>query len=66
VVAIDFVGYGPYSKRVSAQEGQTLTEASHRLRRPQRYVRVACLDAQGRWAWSNPITLDEILVSLNN
>jgi hypothetical protein len=59
VVAIDFVGSGPFSRRVQAPDGQFLTEASYRLREPQQYVRVACQDAQGHWAWTNPVFLDE-------
>ena len=54
-VAIDFIGNGPYSRRVAAPPGETLTEASYRLKDRQRYVRVACQDSQGDWAWSNPI-----------
>ncbi|MCL7452952.1 MAG: CehA/McbA family metallohydrolase [Anaerolineae bacterium] len=57
VVSIDFVGSGPLSRRVLAPTGQTLTEASHRLQDVQGYVRVACQDADGRWAWSNPLFL---------
>jgi hypothetical protein len=58
VVTVDFVGNGRLSRRIAAPPGETLTEASYRLRREQRYVRVACQDAQGGWAWSNPIFLD--------
>ncbi len=54
-VLVDFVGDGPNSCRVSAPPGGTLTEASYRLQDHQRYVRVACQDTHGRWAWSNPI-----------
>ncbi|OIO96192.1 MAG: hypothetical protein AUK03_04290 [Anaerolineae bacterium CG2_30_64_16] len=64
-VAIDFVGNGPFSRRVVARPGATITEASYPLAERQplgrqtcRYVRVACLDAQGCWAWSNPIFFD--------
>jgi hypothetical protein len=59
VVAIDFVGNGRFSRRIAALPGETLTGASHQLRRGQRYVRVACQDAGGHWAWSNPIFVDE-------
>lgn len=55
--AIDFVGNSYYSHRVSAPHNQTLTEATHKLRDGQRYLRVACQDEQGHWAWSNPIDL---------
>lgn len=58
VAAIDFVGSGPNSRRVLARSGQTLTEASYRVREFQRYVRVACQDGQGRWAWGNPVFLE--------
>jgi hypothetical protein len=57
-VSIDFVGYGWYSRRMAAPPGGALTEASHRVRSVQRYVRVACRDAHDRWAWSNPIFVD--------
>lgn len=57
--AIDFVGNGRYSRRVAAPPGETLSEARYCLRKRQRYVRVACQDPQGHWAWSNPIFLDE-------
>jgi hypothetical protein len=57
-VTIDFVGRGWYSRRVSAPPGQTLSEASYHLRDSQRYVRVACQDRAGHWAWCNPIFLD--------
>jgi hypothetical protein len=57
--AIDFVGNGKYSRRIMPRPGQTLSEATHQLRADQRYVRVACLGPQGRWAWSNPIFVDE-------
>ena len=59
VVAIDFVGRGPSSRRVSAPPGQTLSQASYHLREGQGYVRVACQDGAGHWAWSNPIFLDD-------
>jgi hypothetical protein len=56
-VAIDFLGNGWRSRRVSAPRGGTLTEASYTPGWGQTYVRVACQDEQGRWAWSNPIML---------
>jgi hypothetical protein len=59
VVAIDFVGTGRFSRRIAAPPGETLTGASYQIRRGQRYVRVACQDAGGHWAWSNPTFLDE-------
>jgi hypothetical protein len=58
VASVDFVGAGRFSRRVSAPPGETLTEARYRLRKGQRYLRVACREPGGRWAWSNPIFLD--------
>jgi hypothetical protein len=62
VTAIDFVGNGPFCRRVVADPGETLTEASYNLaerfpgsEKLLRYMRVACQDTQCRWAWSNPI-----------
>jgi hypothetical protein len=56
--AVDFVGNGPYSRRITAPRGGTLTEASHSLHPRQSYVRVAVLGAEGGRAWSHPIFLD--------
>ncbi len=55
---IDFVGEGPNSHRFRASPGETLTEASFLVKSCQQYVRVACQDTAGRWAWSNPIFFD--------
>jgi hypothetical protein len=57
-VAVDFVGNGPYSRRISAPPGETLVEASFRPYDRQRYVRIACQDRGGCWAWSNPLFLE--------
>lgn len=42
-------GYSCY-----APEGETLTELSYPLKGGERYVRVECIDASGRTAWTNP------------
>jgi hypothetical protein len=55
VTAIDLVGNAWRSHRLAAPPGQTLTEATYHLRSGQTYVRVACRDSLGHWAWSNPI-----------
>ena len=57
VAWIDFVGDRWFGRRVMAPAGGTLSEAEYRVRPGQRYVRVACQDLGGRWAWSNPIFL---------
>jgi hypothetical protein len=53
--AVDFVGAGPFSRRISAPPGGLLTEADYRVHGSQTYVRVAVRDAGGNWAWANPI-----------
>jgi len=55
---IDFIGNGYRSQRVTAPPGETLTEARAWLGWEQQYVRVACRDPEGHWAWSNPIFLE--------
>jgi hypothetical protein len=57
VITVDFVGDGPFSRRIMAPKGKSLTEARYHPRMQQSYVRVACQDAEGGWAWSNPILL---------
>jgi len=42
---------------VTAPPDETLTEATFSLLPGQTYVRVACHDIHGRWAWTNPILL---------
>ena len=36
------------------EPGETITEATHRLTGHEEYLRVECVDAQGRSAWTNP------------
>jgi hypothetical protein len=57
-VTADFIGNGRWSRRHLPPPGKTLTEASHRLKASQQYVRVVCQDFLGRWAWSNPLFLN--------
>ncbi|HFD40237.1 MAG TPA: phosphotransferase [Anaerolineae bacterium] len=58
VTTVDFIGDGHRSRRLTAPPGETMTEAGIPLKKGQRYVRLACRDEAGRWAWSNPIFLD--------
>lgn len=54
-VAVDFIGSGRHSHRVIAQPGDYLTQVEYRLSDHQQYLRVACQDQEGGWAWSNPL-----------
>lgn len=57
VKAIDIIGSGLFkSRRELAAPGKTITEAKLLGDISQiKYIRVACLDYEGNWAWSNPI-----------
>lgn len=58
VAHVDFIGAGRYARRVTPGRDATLTQASHTLDSRQRYVRVVCGDAHGRYAWCNPLFLE--------
>jgi hypothetical protein len=55
VKEISFVAQRWAGASFSAPEGETIAEASFMLRGHEEYVRVECRDAEGRWAWSNPM-----------
>lgn len=55
---IHFVTYPPRGKSVFAEEGKFLTAAAHTLTGRESYVRVVCVDSEGRSAWTNPIFFD--------
>jgi hypothetical protein len=59
VVSVDFVGDRHLSQRISAPPGETITEAKAVSWPNQTYLRVACQDAQGNWAWANPFYRQE-------
>lgn len=53
--AIHFLCQGPMGRTVNAAPGGTLTEATLRLHRAARYLRVECVDAGGKTAWTNAL-----------
>lgn len=55
---IHFVTYPPRGKSFFAEQGKSLMDASHKLTGRESYVRVVCVDENGRSAWTNPIFLD--------
>lgn len=62
VTALDFIGSGPLSHRVIVPPRETMTEAVYSLKpaysfRPSEYLRIACRDLEGNWAWSTPLFL---------
>jgi hypothetical protein len=55
VVEVNFIAQRWAGGHVEAPPGETITGATYRLRGHELYLRVECRDAQGRWAWSNPM-----------
>lgn len=55
---IHFVTYPPRGRSVFAEAGEKLTKAEHTLTGRETYVRVVCVDFNGRSAWTNPIFFD--------
>jgi len=59
VKEINFVAQRWLGGHVEAGSSEFLTEAAHQLRGQEDYLRVECRDAEGRWAWANPIFLGD-------
>ena len=46
---------GPYGQVFRCPAGETLTEAVFEIDPARPFLRVSCRDADGRWAWTNPV-----------
>lgn len=57
VKTINFVGQTQNGGQRRAEAGATISEATYHLRGKEKYLRVECVDAEGRTAWSNPFYL---------
>jgi predicted metal-dependent phosphoesterase TrpH len=57
VTEINFVARGSSGGSAFAVKSPTITRASYRLAGGEGYLRVECRDAEGRWAWANPMFL---------
>lgn len=57
VKAIHFVTYESLGQSFYANDGDLLTSARFKLKGKELYVRVECIDRDGRVAWTNPIFL---------
>jgi len=57
VKSIAFMAERSHGRMFTAANGGLLTEARYVLRNERTYVRLECVDAEGRTAWSNPIWL---------
>ena len=54
VAEIRFVCQRNFGSRIKAEDGE-IEEAEFMLRGAEKYVRLVCIDGQGRTAWSNPV-----------
>ncbi len=55
---VRFIGDRWHGHVVRAAPDQPLTEAEYTCKPEQRYLRVECVDAAGRVAWSNPLMIE--------
>jgi len=58
VHSITFVAQRWHGSRSLAEEGESITEAEHKITGEEEYIRIECTDARGRTAWSNPLLFD--------
>lgn len=56
---ISFMGQAWVGRNYSAPDGELITEASYTLQGWERYLRLECVDAEGRRAWTNPVVWRE-------
>ena len=52
---ITFISVDGRGERWTPIGCETITQARHRIRNGERFIRIECEDLNGRWAWSNPI-----------
>lgn len=55
---IHIVSYPPRGKSFFAKEGEVLTECSFARTGEEQYVRIECIDQNGKTAWTNPLFFD--------
>ena len=56
---IHFVTWPPRGASHFAAEGEVMTEDVYSLKGGEKYLRIECIDHQGRGAWTNPIFFEE-------
>jgi len=59
VRAINFVANLSHGERFTAINSDALTNAMYKVQGKEKYVRIECVDAEGKMAWSNPIFLEQ-------
>jgi len=59
VRAINFIANLDLGERFTALKSDTLTNAAFKVRGKEKYVRIECVDAEGKTAWSNPIFFEQ-------
>ena len=58
VRTIAFMSERSHGLSIRSPQGDPITSAHYSLRNEHTYVRLECVDFQGRRAWSNPIWLE--------
>jgi hypothetical protein len=56
---ITFISMGGRGERWTPIGREFITQAHHRVRSGERFIRIECEDLEGGWAWSNPIFIAE-------
>lgn len=52
---INFIANNGRGERFTAQTEQRLTRAEYKIRGSEKFIRIECVDFQGKTAWTNPI-----------
>jgi len=55
---INFVADSYKGESFAAPHGKTIERAQYEIQGTEKYVRIECVDVEGRFAWSNPIYFD--------
>lgn len=54
---ISFIGSKYRSRRIMSLRGGKITSAEYNIRGSEKYIRIQCIDLDGRMAWTNPIII---------
>ncbi len=62
---IHIISWPPRGKSCFAEGNSLLTECIYKLKGGEKYLRMECIDAAGKTAWTNPVYFDENEVETN-
>jgi len=54
---ISFMGSKNRSRRIMSLRGEEITSAEYSIRGSEKYIRIQCIDSNGKMAWTNPIII---------